>query len=383
MSDTLLSGLPQFLAAARDGGLDSRPILLRVQTDMFVAAQSHTAASRAAFESLALAMIPTVDDDTVALVAEKLAHCPDLPLRVRTALLERGGGAARAVVAGLQHLDQADIEAIALSDDTALIEGLAARADLAPELVSQLIGRALPPVDLAIAGNLAVTIERDDLDRLLARAADRPDLARALLKRDDIDVAAQAMLYLHAAPGMRQRIRRDLARLGITETDRAPISLLDDETVRLLIEMARRRDELSLRDTLSAATGLPAKAIEAVLQDSGAEMLALVLLVLGFEPEEAAAIFLSRPPAVSHSVLAVFGLVELMRQTPRSVAERIVILALGSRLAGQTGRYVPAMDASKGVRHAEPAPRPARAFGPGQAHQVLDQAKAGKTGLGA
>lgn len=382
MPNTLLSGLPQFLAAARDGGLDSRPILLRVQTDMFVSAQSHTQASRAAFESLALAMIPTVDDETVTIVAEKLARCRDLPLRIRSALLDRGGGAARAVVAFIPEMEAADIEAIAQSDDIVLVEGLAARADIEPELISQLIARHIPVVDVALAANRGIVVERHDLDQLLSRASRRPDLARALLAREDLDIGAQAMLYLHASPSRRQSIRQELSRSALLTSERSTIALLDDETVSAILETARRRDEPALTSALAAATGLPSAAITATLQDPSADLLALVLLTLGLEPEEAAIIFLSRQPALSHSVNAVFGLVEMMRQTPRRVAERIVTLALGATPVAQTGRHIPATDASIGVRQSEPALRQVRAIGPGQAHQVLDQARGTKSGSG-
>ncbi|PIK72777.1 hypothetical protein CS379_12130, partial [Methylobacterium frigidaeris] len=91
-----LSGL---LDLARDRRLDMKPVLLRVQTDLFRAAPVRDVATIRAFESLACGLIPTVDSATAEIVAQKLAPLADTPQSVLTLLAAHGGGARDAVLA--------------------------------------------------------------------------------------------------------------------------------------------------------------------------------------------------------------------------------------------------------------------------------------------
>ncbi|HVL73181.1 MAG TPA: hypothetical protein VM434_15035, partial [Beijerinckiaceae bacterium] len=90
-----LSGLA---ALAQERDLDLRPVILRVQTDLFLAAPSRDPDTLAAFEALACGLVPGIDEETAAIVARKLAPFPDTPEPVLAALARRGGAARQAVV---------------------------------------------------------------------------------------------------------------------------------------------------------------------------------------------------------------------------------------------------------------------------------------------
>ena len=60
-------------------GVDIRPTLLRVLTDLYVQAAKHTEAERRQFSELASRLIDGVDDATRAAVRAKLAVCDDTP----------------------------------------------------------------------------------------------------------------------------------------------------------------------------------------------------------------------------------------------------------------------------------------------------------------
>lgn len=71
--------------ACRDG-VDIRPTLLRVLTDLYVQKPSHSADEERQYTELALGLIGSVDDTTRAAVAASLAHYPAAPATVLSKL---------------------------------------------------------------------------------------------------------------------------------------------------------------------------------------------------------------------------------------------------------------------------------------------------------
>jgi hypothetical protein len=82
-----LDGL--FDLACRDG-VDIRPTLLRVLTDLYVQKPAHTAAEETQYVELALGLIDVVDAPTRAAVAGKLRAYPGAPFAIRQRLAEHG-----------------------------------------------------------------------------------------------------------------------------------------------------------------------------------------------------------------------------------------------------------------------------------------------------
>ena len=69
-------------------GVDIRPTLLRVMTDLYVQKSRHTEQEEQHFTELALRLIDLVDAKTRAIVADKIASCPTAPAAVRHRLLK-------------------------------------------------------------------------------------------------------------------------------------------------------------------------------------------------------------------------------------------------------------------------------------------------------
>jgi hypothetical protein len=201
-----LSGLAQL---ARDPRLDLRPVLLRVQTDLFVTAPARDREAIAAFESLAGGLLPTVDDATAAIVARKLAACPDAPASLMAALEARGGAVREAVA--LARAPSPAALAAALSGDTALAQALAGQPDLTTATVERLLALGDPAIDLALAGNRRLPLSPDAVRRLVLKARQRPALAEEVLPRSELTPLDRAALYLHAGVERRARIRAELA----------------------------------------------------------------------------------------------------------------------------------------------------------------------------
>lgn len=74
-------------------GVDVRPTLLRVLTDLYVQARSHTSSEEAQYVALALPLIESTDDATRTVVAERLAAYPRAPLAVAQRLRDLAGKA--------------------------------------------------------------------------------------------------------------------------------------------------------------------------------------------------------------------------------------------------------------------------------------------------
>ena len=72
--------------ANRDG-VDIRPTLLRVMTDLYVQKPMHSAEEEQHFTELALRLIDLVDAETRSIVADKIGRYPNAPAAVRQRLL--------------------------------------------------------------------------------------------------------------------------------------------------------------------------------------------------------------------------------------------------------------------------------------------------------
>ena len=233
MSSSALADLSGLVALAHEQSLDLRPVLLRVQTDLFAAAPNRDQQTIDAFEALALGFLAVVDDDTAGIVARKLAPLADTPQRVIEALLARGGQGRQAVIQEMPRLPRM-VAAAALADEPALAPVLAARTDLDAATLVELLGRGEDAVDLAIARNRSMVLGRA-LHHLVERGRERPHLAAALLAREDLSVSDEAALYIHAdAPrraGSRERLETHaplMAAFRPAALPRAYDTVLDD-----------------------------------------------------------------------------------------------------------------------------------------------------------
>lgn len=256
---------------AREANRDVAPTLLRVQADLFADAPSRDRPTVAAFEALALAMLPRADAETASYVAGRVAHLRETPDSVRS-LLPSG--------------DCVD----------------AGRAQ----------GRAL--------------------QAMVDRARGDRELAATLLARDDLPAEEAARLYLHADAARRSGLRTALASSGALARNR--LMRPDPRTLDELLACAARADAASFGARLSRALGVVgAQPDWRPRNEARRELLALGLVALGAPEEVCVRIFLTLDAVTARSVEAVFGLVEIVRRTPRSVALRIVEAALGLDLA--------------------------------------------------
>src|ERR1700757_5384373 len=78
----LFPGFDGLLTLSRREGVDIRPTLLRVLTDLYVQASAHSSDEARQFIELTSRLIDQVDDATRAAVRARLAIYPDAPLEI-------------------------------------------------------------------------------------------------------------------------------------------------------------------------------------------------------------------------------------------------------------------------------------------------------------
>lgn len=358
LRDRDLSGLADL---AGTGAAEARPTLLRVRTRLFLDAASHSSEDIATFSALACGLIPLVDADTRAFVAQALASHAAAPLAVLEALLRSGGDAAAAVVAAMPTLPERWREEVLASGDPQRLAALAMRADLPAAIVRELAARGDEAVMLGLARNAAAPLPDDVFRDMTMRARRHIPLARALLARPDLPALDAAALLPLAPAGQRTDI---LARLGeqARVAPRRPRPA-GSAVIQALVSHAAHGDRLGFGVLIATTIGLDAEGAARVLTDPSGELLALALIVAGLTPDEAVRIFLTLEPAIARSVETVFTLTERVRTTDAETALLALEACLGKRLdhaAGRGASHVPAMAPSGSTsRTAAGAPQPA------------------------
>src|ERR1700758_1617018 len=82
----LFPGFDGLMTLSRREGVDIRPTLLRVLTDLYVQAARHSPDEQRQFVELTSRLIDQVDDATRAAVRARLAIYPGAPLKILTKL---------------------------------------------------------------------------------------------------------------------------------------------------------------------------------------------------------------------------------------------------------------------------------------------------------
>ncbi len=96
----LFPGFDGLMTLSRREGVDIRPTLLRVLTDLYVQAARHSSDEQRQFVELTSRLIDQVDDATRAAVRARLAIYPDAPLEILYKLGLRPAQADRADAQG-------------------------------------------------------------------------------------------------------------------------------------------------------------------------------------------------------------------------------------------------------------------------------------------
>ena len=268
----LLSGLDGLMTLSRREGVDIRPTLLRVLTDLYVQTPSHTEDEERQFTELAMRLIDEVDDATRAAVRARLAIYPQTPAVIADRLGIRAGGAAEPpALAPLIAPEPARESNVRTADATS-------RAESASPL-------SMLPNDAAEVSDLFFAADSSKRAAILFHLADAPlkpaariSPSRALQAKQILEMAAFA-----------------------SDTENFTLELGD-------------------------ALLLSARMATQVVDDPGGEPLACALKALGVSSDTFQRILLFLNPAVGNSVTAVYRLSRLYDQ----LSERAALILLAA-----------------------------------------------------
>jgi uncharacterized protein (DUF2336 family) len=365
MSPASQPHLHGLVAVATEEGLDMKPVLFRVLTDLYIATENHSTDEISQFRDIASALAEQVDPDTAMVVAHKLASYVHTPPEVGRALIERGDNASRLILADAVWLPRRMAVDIAAGGDRLLAAAVAARNDADGAMVRLLLSRNDPIIDVTLAANSAVDLPPDAKDELLARGRDEEAIAAALMSRSDLTLADQAVLFQWADKAARRAIVEDAVRLATLAGRLRHHHRATAEITAAVEAAAHAADADAMATVLAAATGAPAGRVRKLLDDRSGECLAILLVAAGLDDEAATRVFLFLDPSIGQSSQRVFSLVDLTRRVPWAAAERIAAAMLGvdgpRRAAGPRQpetRTEAARPGPAGLAPAQPAQQP-------------------------
>ena len=286
MTKSLFPGFDGLMSLSRREGVDVRPTLLRVLTDLYVQTRVHSEDEQRQFTELATRLIDQVDDATRAAIKAKLAIYPQTPVPV------------------LQKLGL-----------VAAQEGR--RIPLAREIPSPSPAPAPAPV----------RTPSDAEQRMAANMAMQPK-----------DAAEIHDMFFGAGASERAMILHNLAQTPLKAAPRIP-TVVAKRAIQILEMAAIAGDVENFTLELSDSLILPSRVAAQIVDDAGGEALAVAARALDMPSPNFQRILLFFKPEIGTSVNEVYRLSRLYdRLSDRSA---LVMLAAwrGSTLAVTRAKY--------------------------------------------
>ncbi len=316
-TSTAFPGFDGLMTLSRREGVDVRPTLLRVLTDLYVQARAHTTDEERQFVELASRLIDEVDDATRAAVRARLSIYPHTPRII---------------------LDQ-------LSLAHAQADAPAQRAEpTAPPPVTALSER--PPTEQQLRASSHLAMEPKD--------------------------AADIATMFFAA----NRSERGLILVNLVNTPLKPSARIPETRAVLAIAAleaaAFAADTEAFAHELSAALMLPAGTTAEIVADDGREPLACALKALGMPAEVFQRVLMFLDPAFGASVENVYRLSRFYDVLSERASLILLAAWRGATVATTRAKYKSSLydDERSRVRSAAPLARPAVQPGVGAAPKV-------------
>lgn len=271
---------------ARRDGVDIRPTLVRVLTDLYVQKATHTAEEERHYTELVLRLIDSVDLATRTAVARKIAGYAGAPPAVARRLARDTIEVAEPILRQCGALSSADLAAI-VRDFGASHAAIVAARETAKPAARPAAEPAKPP---------------------------RMDRSR---ETGEIGIAE---LFFSADPAARRVL---LTSLGNAETE-TPQSVQPLETIRALESAALARDRVGFTTLIESALSLTAAQAERFVHDSSGEPLLVAAKALAMPPVVLQRVLMFIDPAIGESVARVFDLAAFYERMSADAAHKII-----------------------------------------------------------
>jgi hypothetical protein len=283
---------------ARRDGVDIRPTLVRVLTDLYVQKPAHTAEEERHYTELVLRLIDSVDVGTRINVATKLGGYAGAPPAVARRLARDVIEVAEPILRRSRVLTAAELEAVVRDFGSRHASAIAARGETTPET-------AIAPTHQPHAASVASAHQ--------APVHEEPS---------ELDLAE---LFFSSDPDGRRIL---LMSLGSVETE-APQRVRPDETIRALEAAALGRDRAGFIKLLESALGLSREQAERIVTDPSGEPLLVAAKAIAMPSVVLQRILMFIDPAIGESVKRVFELASLYERVSADAAHKIIASVRG------------------------------------------------------
>ncbi|HEU5019828.1 MAG TPA: DUF2336 domain-containing protein [Pseudolabrys sp.] len=327
--------------ACRDG-VDIRPTLLRVLTDLYVQKPAHTADEEIQYIELAVGLIGSVDAATRAVVAARLSTYPGAPATVLRKL--------SSVTLGRSAEGQASKSPGLSSPDQALDRLFKNRAR----------GNALSPQD---EGNEPATAQTRIAASAISMQQTASAAAAVAAKQDLIE------LFFSASAEERRLIIRNL---DVVAEQHARVAMPPADVIRRLESAALQRNAAEFARILEWGLGIARPIAERITSDSSGETIVIAAKAAGMNADVLQRILLFLNPVIGHSVKRVFDLARLYDEISPAAAARMLAIWRGAAVRARpvhVPQYVDDQPASArsvtaATQYARPRTRTAEAIAP-------------------
>jgi hypothetical protein len=349
-----LPNLDGLVGLARQEGVDVRPTLLRVLTDLYLQKATHTPEEEHRFTELALWLLTGVDVPTRAAVARKLATYPRAPHLVIRRLARDVLQVAEPVLRLSSCLTADDLLAIIKDFGPRYAAAIAARNTDAPEAEApaqrtDAIRRTAPPDAVAAAKAAAAkaaaakaAAATDTAATTDAAATAAPTTAAAPVAAAATAATATAVTgsakpatagikpepvplgdhFLNASPSERRLLLSNLDDGSLSRSEQTITEKSPEIVARLEAAALERQPDEVVREI--ERMGIPASRARKIVDDEFGEPMVVLAKALDMSPDVLVRILLLLNAAVGHSVERVFDLVRMYEQLSAAAALHVV-----------------------------------------------------------
>jgi hypothetical protein len=348
-----LPNLDGLIALARQDGVDIRPTLVRVLTDLYVHKRGHSLDEEYRYTELALWLLASVDVATRVAVARKLATYDEAPRLVLRRLARDTFEVAEPILTGSSRLASDDLLAIIKDFGPRYAAAIARRdnphrCDGSPDRTvgepAEPTGTAAPAPETLAAPDEAVAPVVDDATAV----ADGTPLVETKPAAVNKTVPL-GDYFLGAGSSERRLLLANLEDGALTPSERAFAADTANALRALETAALGRRPDDFIR-YLERALRIPDHKARRIVHDPTGEPLLVAVKALGMPSDTLLRILLFLNPVIGHSVERVFDLVNLFDQLSAEAALHLVSSWQGQ--PGEPRRYQPVTwdDEKRGAR---------------------------------
>jgi hypothetical protein len=358
-----LSGFPNLEGLddlARRKGVDTRPTLVRVLTDLYIQKPAHSPDEERHYTELVLRLLDAVDAPTRAIIAQKLAAYAAAPRVVVLRLARDAIEIAEPILREPGLLSAPELQAVAEECGSAHAAAIAAREPSQPASAPGPLQRLPAPRRAA-----ASLLPRSSTWRRVV-----PSLAPASAGVSDLG----ELFFTESSP----KRRAMLAELGEAEDTLAPQPQSPGAVERLEAAALTHNCEEFIHE-VERALGIGAETARRMVEDASGEPLLVIAKALAMPSEVLLRILLFINPAIGQSVPRVFDLAKYYPEITQNAAVRLVASLRGEAAPrpahqpalwnddGESGRRAGTEAARRGLAPSMPSARRESAS-PGRRH---------------